>query len=300
MQFEIDQSSLIVYEALASEVRLKIIQLLSKNKMNIKDLAKELQISSAIVTKHIQKLEDAGIIKTELVPGKSGRQKISILKVDHIEINFPKKIFHSYASYETSVPIGHYTDYDLKPTCGLATEKDFVGPVDEPKYFMDPKRVDAEILWFTEGYVEYNVTNFLKKDEKLQQFEISLEIASEFPFANDVWPSDITFSLNGIELGTWTSPGDFADTRGKLTPEWWPSNINQYGLLKTIRITSHGTYIDGDPLSPVSVNDLDTTCDRWSFRIEVKEDAEHVGGATLFGKKFGNHNQDIVFKLYYL
>lgn len=300
MQLEIDQSSLIVYEALASEVRLKIIQLLSKNKMNIKDLAKELQISSAIVTKHIQKLEDAGIIKTELVPGKSGRQKISILKVDHIEINFPKKIFHSYASYETSVPIGHYTDYDLKPTCGLATEKDFVGPVDEPKYFMDPKRVDAEILWFTEGYVEYNVTNFLKKDEKLQQFEISLEIASEFPFANDVWPSDVTFSLNGIELGTWTSPGDFADTRGKLTPEWWPSNINQYGLLKTIRITSHGTYIDGDPLSPVSVNDLDTTCDRWSFRIEVKEDAEHVGGATLFGKKFGNHNQDIVFKLYYL
>lgn len=116
------------------------------------------------------------------------------------------------------MPIGHYTDYDLKPTCGLATEKDFVGPVDEPKYFMDPKRVDAEILWFTEGYVEYNVTNFLKKDEKLQQFEISLEIASEFPFANDVWPSDITFSLNGIELGTWTSPGDFADTRGKLTP----------------------------------------------------------------------------------
>lgn len=75
MQLEIDQSSLIVYEALASEVRLKIIQLLSKNKMNIKDLAKELQISSAIVTKHIQKLEDAGIIKTELVPGKSGRQK---------------------------------------------------------------------------------------------------------------------------------------------------------------------------------------------------------------------------------
>lgn len=300
MQLEIDQSSLIVYEALASEVRLKIIQLLSKNKMNIKDLAKELQISSAIVTKHIQKLEDAGLIKTELVPGKSGRQKISILKVDHIEINFPKKIFHSYASYETSVPIGHYTDYDLKPTCGLATDKDFVGPVDEPKYFMDPKRVDAEILWFTQGYVEYNVINFLKEGEKLQQFEISLEISSEFPFANDVWPSDITFSLNGMELGTWTSPGDFADTRGKLTPDWWPSNINQYGLLKTIRITSHGTYIDGDPLSPISVEDLDTTCDRWSFRIEVKEDAKHVGGATLFGKKFGNHNQDIVFKLYYL
>lgn len=216
MQLEIDKSSLVVYEALASEVRIKIIQLLSKNKMNIKDLAQELQISSPIVTKHIKKLEDAGIIRTEKVPGKSGQQKISILKVDHIEINFPKKIFHSFASYEASVPIGHYTDYDLKPTCGLATEKEFIGRVDEPKYFMDPKRVDAEILWFTEGFIQYNIANFLQKDEKLQQFEISLEISSEFPFSNDVWPSDITFSLNGMELGTWTSPGDFADTRGNI------------------------------------------------------------------------------------
>lgn len=93
MQLEIDKSSLVVYEALASEVRIKIIQLLSKNKMNIKDLAEELKISSPIVTKHIKKLEDAGLIKTEKVPGKSGMQKISILRVDHIEINFPKKSF---------------------------------------------------------------------------------------------------------------------------------------------------------------------------------------------------------------
>lgn len=61
------------------------------------------------------------------------------------------------------MPIGHYTDYDLKPTCGLATDKEFIGRVDEPKYFMDSKRVDAEILWFTQGYVQYNIANFLKK-----------------------------------------------------------------------------------------------------------------------------------------
>ncbi|WP_172196440.1 ArsR/SmtB family transcription factor [Saccharibacillus qingshengii] len=300
MQLEIDHSSLIVYEALASDVRIKIIQLLSKNKMNIKELAAELKISSPIVIKHIKKLEDAGIIKTEKVPGKSGLQKLSILKVDHIEINFPKKIFHSFDSYETSVPVGHYTNFDLKPTCGLASDKDFIGPVDEPKYFMDPKRMDAEILWFTQGFVQYNVANFLKKEEKLQQFEISMELSSEFPFSNDVWPSDLTFTLNGIELGTWTSPGDFADTRGKLTPDWWPHNLNQYGLLKTIRITGHGTYVDGDPMSDISVADLDTNCDRWTLRIEVKEDAKNVGGATIFGKKFGNHNQDILFKMYYL
>jgi len=299
MQLEIDESSLIVYQALASDVRIKIIQLLSKNKMNIKELAQELQISSPIVTKHIQKLEDAGIIKTERVAGKSGRQKISILKVDHIEINFPKKIYHSFESYETSVPIGHYTNFDIKPTCGLATAKDFVGPVDDPKYFMDPLRVAAGILWFTEGFIEYTIANFLKPENQLQQLEISLELSSEFPFSNDVWPSDITFSLNGLELGVWTSPGDFADTRGKFTPDWWPNNLNQYGLLKTIRITNHGTYIDGDPISDVSISDLNTDCDRWVFGLAVKEDAKNVGGVTIFGESFGNHNQDILFRLYY-
>ncbi|MDC3416871.1 ArsR/SmtB family transcription factor [Aquibacillus salsiterrae] len=300
MQLQIDDSSLIVYQALASEVRLKIIQLLSKNKMNIKELSEELGISSPIVIKHVKKLEDAGIIITERIPGKSGMQKISILKVDHIEINFPKKIYHSFATHEISVPVGHYTDIDVVPTCGIASEKDFLGPVDETKIFMDPSRIDAKILWFTQGFVEYKAPNLLTNDESLQQFDITMELCSEFPFSNDVWPSDITFSLNGLELGTWISPGDFADTRGKYTPAWWPDNINQYGLLKTIRITNHGTYIDGDPLSDVNIDDLDQTCDSWTLRVEVKEDAKHVGGVTIFGRKFGNHDQDINFKIYYI
>lgn len=108
-----------------------------------------------------------------------------------------------------------------------------------------------------------------------------MEISSEFPFSNEVWPSDITFTLNNVELGTWVSPGDFADTRGKYTPEWWPHNINQYGLLKTIRITPHGTYMDGEPMSDVTISDLDTRTEGWKLRIEVKKEAENVGGGNL-------------------
>lgn len=299
MQLDISESSLAIYEALASNVRLEIIKLLSKNKMNIKEIAAELGLSSAVITKHISKLEKADIIKTEKIPGKSGIQKISILKVDRIEIVFPKKIYHSFETRETNIPIGHYTDYHVLPTCGLATNKDFVGEVDQPKFFMDSKRMDAQILWFTEGFVEYKTPNFLGANENLEQLEISMEISSEFPFSNDVWPSDITFSLNNQELGSWTSPGDFADIRGKLTPDWYPSNLNQYGLLKTIRITSHGTYMDGDPLSDFTVQDINTKTETWDLRIEVKKDAEHVGGVTLFGEYFGNHNQNIKVKLYY-
>lgn len=300
MQLEIDQASLPVYEALASHVRLKIIQLLSTNKLNIKELAEALELSSPIVAKHVEKLEQAGLIRTEKIPGKSGLQRVSYLKVDHIEISFPQKIQLSYSAHETSIPVGHFTDFSVLPTCGLASEKDFIGPVDQPKFFLSPDRVKAEILWFTQGFIEYKLPNYLEENNQLQQIDISFEISSEFPFANSVWPSDITFTLNDVELGIWQSPGDFADTRGKLTPDWWPSNINQYGLLKTIRITSHGTYMDGDQISTVTIADFVKVLDSWTFRIEVKEDAEHVGGVTLFGEKFGNHKQNIIFKAYYI
>lgn len=161
MQLEIDKSSLPVYEALASDVRLEIIQLLSKNKMNIKDLSKALGISSPIVTKHIEKLEKAGIIRTEKkFQENQAYKEFRSLRLTISKLIFRKKIYHSFATYETSVPVGHYTDYHVLPTCGLATIKDFIGPVDETKYFMDPKRMDARILWFTQGFIEYKTPNF--------------------------------------------------------------------------------------------------------------------------------------------
>lgn len=295
MQLEINEDSLKVYEALASKVRINIIQLLSKNKMSVKELAQALGLSSAIVTMHIRKLEEANIIKTE----KIGQSKISSLRVDHIDINFPEKIFNAFDVQENDIPIGLYTDYAVHPTCGLATLTDFVGPADEPKFFSDPKRMDARILWFGYGFVEYQTPNYLSAENKLEMMEISLELSSEFPFANNNWPSDITFTLNGVELCTWTSPGDFADIRGKLNPDWYPDKLNQYGLLKTIRIMNHGTYMEGEPLSDVTIDQFSTDEDVWKLRIEVKEDAQHVGGCTLFGKGFGNYDQNIKIRSYY-
>ena len=164
---------------------------------------------------------------------------------------------------------------------------------------MDPQRMDARILWFNQGFVEYQTPNYFSEQEKIEMIEISLEISSEFPFYNNNWPSDITFYLNDVELGTWTSPGDYGDIRGKYTPAWYPDNLNQYGLLKTIRITNHTTNIDGDTLSNIHLNDLPLDQDIWTFRIEVKDTAKNIGGCTLFGKEFGNYDQDIHFKIYY-
>lgn len=59
MYLSTDAASLRVYEALASEVRLQIIDLLNNKEMHIKELAAELYLSSAIVSTHVNKLQNA-------------------------------------------------------------------------------------------------------------------------------------------------------------------------------------------------------------------------------------------------
>ncbi|MFC0213654.1 ArsR family transcriptional regulator [Paenibacillus chartarius] len=300
MKLDISEQSLPVYEALASNVRIQIIHLLSGRPMNVRELAEALGLSSAIMTMHVKKLERAGIISCAMVPSKGGAaQKMCSLQVDSIEILFPDKLAGRREFHKTEVSIGHFTDFDIVPTCGICTPDKVIGMFDDPRYFLAPDRVHAKILWFGQGFIEYKLPNYLMNSELPEELEISMEISSEAPGTNNEWPSDITFYLNNVRLGTWTSPGDFGSNPGKLNPSWWFSDINQYGLLKRLMVTKEGTYMDGAKLSDVTIDRLDVRQKQWTFRLAVERDAEHVGGLTLFGSAFGNYSQDIVFKLYY-
>ena len=61
---------------------------------------------------------------------------------------------------------GHYTNYQICPTCGLASADALIGEVDDPRYFEHPDRYNADILWFTRGYVEYAIPNFIPASKK--------------------------------------------------------------------------------------------------------------------------------------
>lgn len=299
MRINISEKHLPVFEALASDVRLKVIHLLSERSMNIKDIAQELSLSSAILTMHIRKLENAGIVKSERVHIKGAVHKVCSLNMDSIEIEFPKKTGSQLKMHEFELPVGHYTDFFVTPTCGLASTEKIIGLFDDPRYFLDPDRVNAKILWFTKGYIEYRIPNHLLSNQNPQFLDISMELGSEAPGVNGNWPSDIAFFLNGVKIGYWTSPGDFGGTKGNYTPDWWSLGVGQYGLLKIIRIDDTGSYIDGEKISEVTLSQLNMRQKLWSFRIAVLDDAINQGGATIFGSGFGNYNQDINFKLYY-
>ncbi|MCR2807963.1 ArsR/SmtB family transcription factor [Paenibacillus soyae] len=298
IQANTDKRWLPLYEALASEVRLSILDLLAQNTMNVKEIAASLGLSSAIVTMHVRKLEAAGLVSTRMIRKDGGTHKMCELSEESIKIELPR-ISSSLRSHEISVPIGHYTSFDVYPTCGIATKDKIIGQFDDPRYFLEPERMNAGILWFGHGYVEYKFPNYLVPGQRPVAIEIAMEIGSEAPGINEHWPSDISFELNGKSLGTWTSPGDFGQTRGRYTPDWWSDWVNQYGLLKIIRIQADGTYMDGQLLSSVSVDDIMPDRNLWTFQMAVREDAEHVGGLTLYGSGFGNYNQDILFKIMY-
>lgn len=294
MIIDTSSKSLPVLQALANETRLNIINHLATGEMNIGEIAKSCGISNAITTRHVQQLEEAGIVKTRRCPGKYGLQKIVCLAIDQIGIDFPEKIFPEYRHYETAVKVGHFTDFQAEPTCGLAAETGHIGMADQPRSFLDSQRVEAQLVWTSKGFLEYKIPNMILSDDHLELLDISFEISSEFPISNNTWPSDITYYINGQKLGTDTVKGNYADVRGRLTPTWWPDTCSQYGELKHIRINQYDTSIDGVPTSDINIHNLELeNSDYFTLRIASEENQEHVGGLTLFGEKWGNQAQNI-------
>lgn len=289
-----------LFKALGSEVRIQILKLLLENKqMSMNQLASRLNITSGALTAHIKKLETCGLISISNEAAAHGNQKMCSISTNKILIDIEQDAdLHNV--YVTELKVGWYSDHNICPTCGLATSQALIGETDDCRYFDHPSRFNADILWFTKGYVEYTIPNFIPRNQKITGISISCELSSEAPGINNSWPSDISFFINDIPVGVWTSPGDFGDSRGLLTPEWWPVNWNQYGLLKLLTVTEKGAFIDGLKISDVTMDTLDLKPGKsLRFRICVQEDARNVGGLTIFGKSFGNYGQDIRVSLNY-
>lgn len=282
------------FKALGSDTRIQILNILLENEqMSMNQLATELNISNGALTGHIKKLEECGLINISNESAGHGNQKMCSVTQDRIIVDIKKPIDYKNV-FETKIKVGQFSRHQVWPTCGIATSESVIGELDDIRYFNHPDRFTANILWFTKGYIEYTIPNLIPSNQRITQLSISAELSSEAPGIDNNWPSDISFYINDTKIGMWTSPGDFGDVHGMFTPQWWPQNWNQYGLLKLLVINDYGTYIDGLKISDVSTLSLhlDYSSDI-RLRLAVENDSEHVGGITLYGKSFGNYDQDI-------
>jgi predicted transcriptional regulator len=291
-----------VLRALGSDVRVRILELLGNQELNVTEIARKLSIPQSTATTSILTLEDAGLIDSHSANGVKGGQKVCTARYKEFLITFnPPNTAEKNSIIEVEMPVGLFTSYDVSAPCGLCSRDGIIGYLDVPGTFFSPDRIKAALVWFERGYVEYkfpNNTLYTNAKAQPRRIELVMEISSEVPGTNNKWPSDISVRINEIEIGIWTSPGDFGDRRGKYTPSFWKLEGSQYGLLTTWSVSSEGSFVDDKPVSKVTLEDLRIP-DHHSIkvRIGVKENAEHVGGINIFGKGFGNYDQDIILRL---
>ncbi len=290
-----------LFKALGSDSRIQILTaLLEEDGMSMNQLASKLNLSNGAITGHIKKLEECGLISTSGETASHGNSKICSIIQDRIIIDVEQPTDYTN-TITTDIKVGQFSRYEVVPTCGLANSNSVIGELDDVRYFAHPGRFNADIMWFTQGFVEYTIPNLVPTHNRVSQLSISAEISSEAPGIDNNWPSDISFYINDVKVGVWTSPGDFGgDIRGMFTPDWWPPNWNQYGLLKLLVINKKGTFIDGLKISDVNIHTL--AIDGKSsitLKIAVEKNAAHVGGVTIFGETFGNYRQDIRVNLNY-
>ncbi|MCD1633194.1 helix-turn-helix domain-containing protein [Martelella mediterranea] len=290
-----------VIKGLAAPARISVLKLLRrKGALNVKEIGEILDLPQSTVSLSVQLLEDAGLIRTESQRARKGNQKVCTSIYDEVVILFGDAAEERRNdAIEVAMPVGLYTACDVSAPCGLCTDEGIIGLLDVPDSFLDPARMKAGLIWFTRGSVEYQFPNNARLDNRdVAELEFSLELSSEMPGTNPDWPSDITITVNGVDIGQWTSPGDFGDRRGVFTPDWWKLKGSQYGMLKRFRVTDEGSFVDGIRMSDICLADLGLD-QKHSIRLclSVRDEARHPGGINIFGKGFGNYDQDIVLRM---
>lgn len=290
-----------VRRALAAEQRVNLLSLLARRAMSIHEIAAALGVSQPTASVHIRVLEEAGLVQSEYISTGRGSEK-------RCWATFDKLVFETDSGAaqpednveETMMPIGLFTAVSVTHPCGLASDSRMIGFMDNPQSFLVPDRAEAQILWFSGGWVEYSFPCNVPPTAEITNIELVAELCSEAPNYDNEWPSDITVWINGTEIGTWTSPGDLGGKRGRLNPEWWSDRLTQFGALKTWTVNGTGSRIDGTVCGSTRVADLGIGYQRpVVVRMGNKPDAAHYGGMNLFGRHFGNYPQDLILQIRY-
>lgn len=120
-----------LFKALSSTTRLKMLKILAKKEMHISGLARELNISTPVMARHVQILETAGLIRRT----KFGKTHVLSSKIENMD-----DLLNSLAdTCEVNVPKGASILETLKKVSGVEVkqvrEKEFVISIDGEQGF---------------------------------------------------------------------------------------------------------------------------------------------------------------------
>jgi predicted transcriptional regulator len=298
------EQTALVCKALASEIRLTILQQLEKGPVGFTELSELLGIPLSTASGHLRLLEQAGLISVTALPGSRGGKKICGAIVGRVEIDLIRRlpdVPFSGCLFRRDMPIGNYFDFEVSAPCGLASPEGFLAPDDDPGGFALPSHVDAQMIWFTTGYLEYHfeLRNNGAPPHNIDRVEFSFEACSETYGYNEHWRSDVSVWVNDLFVGTMLCPGDHGGRAGRLNPPWWPKHATQFGDLHHIVLSGAGAAVDGSWTDAPRLQDvLSKGRGRIRLKIGVEKNAQFVGGLNLFGSQFGDHAQGILMQVF--
>lgn len=289
-------------KALSSEVRLEILKSLVTKAMTISELASKFYLPMSSMCLHVKTLQDAGLITVTPKPGVHGSKKLCGINVASVNLDvfshINKQIRRPTAI--VNMPVGHYSNCEVHPPCGLVNANQYLAEEDNPYGFYSPSRTDADLLWFTWGFLEYQFPNNYLKQDKVSQVEISFEICSEAPGYDNNWPSDITIEINNKYITTFITKGDYGGRKGMYNPSWWSDSVTQFGEYKKLRIDHRGCFLGNIQISSENIESLGLMDGYYfTFVLKVDKNSEHIGGMNLFGSRFGDYAQDIIMSVEY-
>ena len=127
--------SLPVMQALSTQMRLNMFLHLLEHPMNVGEIAEQFGIPVSTAASNIKRLENAGLILTEMVPGTRGTQKLCATVISRIVIDTVVPPKTNTDTIEISMPIGQFVDCSATPTCGLVGSGGIIGELDDPRAF---------------------------------------------------------------------------------------------------------------------------------------------------------------------
>ena len=302
IQYDMDNADALcgLGKALSSPARLEILKLLYGRDLIIGSIAKELGLPVSSTAFHLRVLEEAGLISMEELPNTRGSMKLCRCSADRISVDLAGRKSDIDEIFSAEMPVGAFSSCRVTPTCGLWSVDGMIGNEDAEYCFYLPQRMNAAILWSSSGYLEYKFANGVPQNRTAKKLTLSMELCSEAPSYKEDWKSDITLWINGRECGTWTSPGDFGGRRGRLNPPCWANGKTQYGMQVIWKVDEEGTCINGKKASQTSIKQLFLSERAYvAVKIGNKPDSRYVGGFNIFGKGYGDYNQDIVLTIAY-
>ena len=289
-----------ICQALSSVERIKILHALLYKPKSMTELSKELNIPNTTLTRYVEDLAQAKLIHIYYKPAKKGKLKYCAQNLLSCKFVINDSVLEdkNKRNYVIEMPIGLYSSYDINKPCGMNGSLAPLEFICTPKDFLLPQRTEAELLWFDYGKLDYDFPLpelDYDKGEYIHSISISFEACSEVTNYNNNWPSDITIWLDGTQILTFCSPGDFGGTRGMYTPSYWPINCTQFGELNKITISNDGVFRNNLLIkNNITLKNFDLDNKKSiRFSIGVLEDADHRGGINLFGANFGNYKQAI-------